>query len=172
MQGRVVRWLLPFALVAVAGVGTAMAMNASTGSSSGTVKTAMTSKYGMVLVSSKGWTLYRYTPDKKGVNTCTGLCAKYWSAYLIKASTRPTAGAGATNSLIGTIKRAHGMAQITYAGFPLYTYTGDHKAGDISGEGFQHIWYVVNPKGAMVTHAVAAKPPTTTATTTTKTGWG
>jgi len=174
MRSRMIRWLLPLAVVAAAGAATAMAMSASLGTTGGTVKTATTRKYGVVLVNAKGWTLYRYTPDRKGVNTCTGTCAKYWTAYLIKATSKPTAGTGATASLIGTIKRPHGMAQVTYAGFPLYTYTGDRKAGDISGQGFQHTWYLVNPRGAMVTHTVATKPPTTTtpATTTTKKAWG
>jgi len=174
MWGRMIRWLLPLALVAAAGAATAVAMNASLRSTGGTVKTATASKYGTVLVNAKGWTLYRYTPDRKGVSTCAGACAAYWPPYLVKATSKLTAGPGATASLIGKIKRPHGLAQITYAGFPLYTYTGDRKAGDISGQGFQHTWYMVDSRGAMVTRAAAGKPPTTTtpATTTTKKAWG
>ena len=65
-----IRWVLPMLAVAVIGAGAAMAATAATHSSTGTVSAAKSSKYGMVLVSSTGHALYRYTPDSKGHNTC------------------------------------------------------------------------------------------------------
>lgn len=62
---------------------------------------------------------------------------------LVKGTARPKVGSGATASLVGTIKR-------------------DTKAGDVNGEGLEGKWYVVNVKGALVRHAVAASPTTTT----------
>jgi predicted lipoprotein with Yx(FWY)xxD motif len=39
---------------------------------------------------------------------------------------------------------------VTYAGHPLYYYAGDKKAGDLNGQGFVSIWYVVSPKGTAI----------------------
>ena len=155
MWGRVTRWLVPVALVGVVGVGAAMAATSMMRSSGGTVQAAKSSKYGTVLVNSSGRTLYRYTADKKGVSVCTGACAKFWLALVLKGNAKPTAGAGAKASLLGTIKRAYGVVQVTYAGFPLYLFSGDRKSGDVKGQGFESKWFVVDTKGAFVKHAVA-----------------
>jgi predicted lipoprotein with Yx(FWY)xxD motif len=157
MRGRVIRWALPLALAGVAGAGVAMAATAAT-QSGGTVKAVQSTKFGMVLVGSTGRTLYRYTKDSKGVNRCSGdkSCAPYWPPLLVKPTVKPTVGAGANAKLVGTIKAAHGMRQVTYGGFPLYFFSGDKKAGQVNGEGFESVWFVVNTKGALVKHAVAA----------------
>ena len=171
MQTRMIRWALPFALVAAIGAGTAIAASAASHTSGGTVKTAKSAKYGAVLVAANGMTLYRYTPDSKGVSTCSGACAKFWPPLLASAGAKPTAGTGASSSLLGTIKRGKG-AQVTYAGFPLYFYAGDKKAGDVAGQGVEGTWYVVSAKGALVKHAVAATAATTASTTKKSTAWG
>jgi len=171
MRQHAIRFALPLVLLAVAGVGVAMAASASTRSTA-TVDTAKT-KYGNVLVSAKHATLYRYTKDRKGVNTCTGpTCAPYWPALLVAASAKPTAGPGVEAALLGTIKAAHGMRQVTYAGYPLYTYVGDTKAGATKGQGFEGTWYVVNAKGALVKHAVAGGGSNSSGTGTTTSGGG
>lgn len=155
MRGRVIRLVLPLALVVVAVAGTAMAAVATTQSSVGTVKVAKNSKYGTVLVSASGKTLYRYTSDRKGVNSCKGACAALWPALVVKSSVKPTAGPGVNAKLLGTMKHSKGLRQVTYAGFPLYRYSGDQKAGDVKGEGFQGKWYLVNSKGALVKKPVS-----------------
>lgn len=169
MRGRLIRWGLPLVLVAVAGVGAAMAATATGHASRGTVRTATSSSFGPILVAANGRTLYRYTIDRKGVNRCSGnaTCNKFWSALLVKAGTKPTAGSGAKASLLGTITAAHGMRQVTYAGFPLYYFAGDKKAGQVNGEGVQSVWFVVNAKGALVRHAMASTAPAPAPTTTT-----
>jgi predicted lipoprotein with Yx(FWY)xxD motif len=174
MRG-VIRWILPVVLVGVAGVSAAMAMTAS-GHSSGTVKAAKSAKYGTILVGANGRVLYRYTPDKKGKSVCTGACVTYWPALLVK--TKATAGPGVKQSLLGTIKAAHGMRQVTYAGWPLYYFRDDKKAGQTNGQGYQKIWYLVGPSGALVKkeleHGTTTTNTTTTSDTTTSSGgaWG
>ncbi len=172
MRG-LIRVVLPLVLVAAAGAGAAMATTAAT-HTAGTVKLAKTASFGSILVDASGRTIYRYTPDRKGVNTCTGQCATYWPALLVKATAKPVAGAGVNKALLGTIKAAHGMRQVTYAGFPLYRYKGDSKAGQLKGQGTDGSWYVVNAKGAMVKNKVSGSGGTTTTagTTTSKGGWG
>lgn len=171
-----IRWLLPVALIAAIGAGAAMAATSATRSSAVAVKAVDSAKFGMVLVGSNGHTLYRYTPDSKGVNRCTSVpaCAKYWPRLLVKSSVKPAAGTGVKASLLGTIKATGTMRQVTYGGFPLYTFTGDTKAGQVNGEGFLKTWYVVNTNGALVKHAVASPAPPSSGTTTTSSGstWG
>lgn len=153
-----IRWLLPVALVAAIGAGGAIAASAATGSSAPMVKTVTNAKFGAILVASNGKTLYRYTKDGKGVNRCTGdpTCSRYWPQLLVKAGAKPVAGTGVKASLLGTIAAKNGMRQVTYAGFPLYTFIGDSKAGQTSGQNFESEWYVVNAKGAFVKHAVSS----------------
>jgi predicted lipoprotein with Yx(FWY)xxD motif len=172
MRGRWIRWGLPLLLIGVAGVGAAMAAT-TTSRSSGTVMAAKSKSFGMILVNSTGRTLYRYTVDSKGVNRCTGdpACGKFWPPMLIKSGVKPTVGTGATAALVGTIKAAHGMQQVTYAGFPLYMFSGDKASGQTKGQGFETKWYVVNGKGALVKHAVAATA-STKSTSTKKSAWG
>jgi predicted lipoprotein with Yx(FWY)xxD motif len=173
-----IRWLLPVAVIAAIGAGAAMAATSATNSSAPSVKTVASAKYGTVLVSASGRMLYRYTIDSKGVNRCTtnATCNKYWLPLLVKATAKPTAGAGVKASLLGTIKaKAAGMLQVTYAGFPLYTFAGDTKAGQVNGEGFQKQWYVVNAKGALVKSAVASGSGSGSGygtTTTSGSAWG
>ena len=174
-----IRWLLPVAVIAAIGAGAAMAATNAIHSSASSVKTVDSAKFGTMLVSATGRTLYRYTVDSKGVNRCTSnaTCNKYWPPLLVKATAKPTAGTGVKASLLGTIKaKAAGMRQVTYAGFPLYTFAGDAKAGQVNGEGFEKKWYVVNASGALVKSAVksgGAPPPSYPATTTTSgSTWG
>ena len=180
MRGRI-RWFLPVALVAAIGAGAAMAATAAVHSSAPSVKVADNGKFGKVLVGPTGRTLYRYTIDSKGVNRCTkvAICAKYWPQLLVKAGAKPAAGTGVDSRMLGTIKAAHGKAQVTYAGFPLYYFVGDKSAGETSGQGFQSQWYVVNTKGALVKHAVSGSggkngtpPPPQPATTGSGSTWG
>jgi predicted lipoprotein with Yx(FWY)xxD motif len=167
-------WLaMPFAALAVVGAGAAMA--ATLAHSGGTVKAMPSSGYGHVLVAANGRTLYRYTPDKKGVRVCSGACLKFWPPLVVKTGTKPTAGTGANAHLLGTIKFAKGKAQVTYAGYPLYLFADDKKAGQTKGEGFDGTWYVVSATGALVKHRsrnTPPPPPTTTSTSTSSGAWG
>ncbi len=175
-----IRWLLPVVVIAALGAGGAMAATSAMNASAASVKTVHNAKFGTVLVAANGRTLYRYTVDSKGVNRCTSnaTCAKYWPRLLIKAGAKPVAGTGVKASLLGTIKAKGGMLQVTYAGYPLYTFAGDSKAGQVAGQGFDKQWYVVNTKGALVKAAVksggasGAPPPPAPATTTSGSAWG
>jgi predicted lipoprotein with Yx(FWY)xxD motif len=88
-----VRWLLPLLLVGALGVGVAFA-GVSMHSAGGTVRTVHSARYGPVLVTGLGRTLYRYTADRKRVSTCHGVCARFWPPLLVPAGTKPTAGVG------------------------------------------------------------------------------
>lgn len=157
MRGRGIRWVLAVALVAAAGAGAAMAMTATKHAHATTLKEVRNAKFGMILVNSSGRTLYRFKLDRKGVSVCTGACLELWPPLLVKATAKPTVGKGLSRRLLGTIKAAHGKRQVTYAGFPLYRFARDTKAGQTKGQGFGGKWYLVGTKGALVEHAVKAK---------------
>lgn len=133
--------------------GTTGSTAAVSSSSSGTMaaaalKTAST-KLGAVVVDGAGRTVYEFDKDTKGSgkSACSGGCASLWPA--VTASGTPTlTGVSGT---VGTITRTDGTKQVTLNGRPLYTYSGDSKAGDVTGQGYGGIWWVVSPSGSEMT---------------------
>lgn len=120
-------------------------------SSSSPMLTAHASKYGRVLFDGRGFALYAFTADPKRRSVCAGACAAAWPPYLVKGT--PRAGRGVQSGLLGTIRRADGGRQLTYAGRPLYFYVGDKKPGQILCQGVSEFggdWLVVRPGGALV----------------------
>jgi predicted lipoprotein with Yx(FWY)xxD motif len=110
-----------------------------------------TGKLGRFLVDGKGLTLYLFEKDKAGKSACYASCAKVWAPLI--TSGKPTAGAGAVASKIGTIKRTDGTLQATYGGHPLYHYDDDHKPGQTEGQGskaFGAAWYVLASSGKKI----------------------
>jgi predicted lipoprotein with Yx(FWY)xxD motif len=131
----------------VAGTAAAAHRHHSARHSGGTLVELHKTSLGKVLATSKGLTLYLYTPDPKGKSVCKGSCAAVWPPLLTKG--KPQAGKGLKKSLLGTTKRG-GKRQVTYAGHPLYHYTGDSKAGQVNGEAYGGTWYAVNAAGKKV----------------------
>jgi predicted lipoprotein with Yx(FWY)xxD motif len=112
-----------------------------------TVSAAKT-KLGTVLVDGRGRTLYLFEKDKGTASSCTGACASIWPPLTTAA--KGVAGNGLAAAKLGSIKRADGKREVTYAGHPLYTYAGDAKRGDTEGQGLDQFgaeWYVLAPSG-------------------------
>jgi predicted lipoprotein with Yx(FWY)xxD motif len=104
---------------------------------------------GSILVSSSGRTLYEFTRDQGKKNNCAAIsgCSAVWPS--LTASGRPTAGTGVKASLLSTTSGN----QVTYAGHPLYTYSGDSGPGKTSYVGaksFGGTWYAINASGSTV----------------------
>jgi predicted lipoprotein with Yx(FWY)xxD motif len=104
---------------------------------------------GSILVSSSGRTLYEFTRDHANKNSCAAIngCSAVWPS--LKASGRPTAGSGVKASLLSSTSGN----QVTYAGHPLYTYSGDNGPGKTSYVGvkqFGGTWYALNASGVRV----------------------
>jgi len=107
-----------------------------------------TSSLGTFLVDGNGRALYLWEADDGAKSTCSRACAQAWPP--LTATTTPTATGAVKASLLGTIKRADGSREVTYAGHPLYTYVGDTRAGQTTGQGsngFGAPWWVVTPAG-------------------------
>lgn len=117
-------------------------------SGAATVAAANVGELGRVLVDSRGFTLYDFHKDNGAQSSCYGACAEAWPPLTTSGSARATEGAMA--SKLGTTKRSDGTTQVTYAGHPLYTYTGDSKPGEANGndvDAFGGEWYALQPNG-------------------------
>lgn len=103
---------------------------------------------GAVLVDSKGFTVYDFHKDKGSTSSCYGACAKFWPPVLSEGA--PSAGEGATASMLGTTKRKDGTMQVTYAGHPVYTFAEDKQPGEANGNditAFGGEWYALKGNG-------------------------
>jgi predicted lipoprotein with Yx(FWY)xxD motif len=107
-----------------------------------TLQIANNPTLGKILVNSAGYTLYVFKNDSPGQSTCSGSCATLWPPLTIPKDAHPTAATG-IKGLLGVIQRSDGSYQVTYNGAPLYTFSGDAKPGDTTGQGFKNLWYVV-----------------------------
>jgi predicted lipoprotein with Yx(FWY)xxD motif len=130
-------------------VGAALAATKSTARSA-TVGTARTD-LGRIIVDGRGRSLYLFEKDEHGRSACSGVCASYWPPLL--TTSKSAAGSGVKASLLGTIRRSDGTRQVTYAGHPLYFFSGDAKRGQTNGEGLKDFgasWYVLTPAGKKI----------------------
>jgi predicted lipoprotein with Yx(FWY)xxD motif len=117
-------------------------------SGGGAVSVASVGGVGKVLVDSEGLTLYYFGKDKGGKSACYGACASAWPP--LTTSGAPHAMSGAEPSKLGTTSRTDGTTQVTYAGWPLYTYVGDKNPGEDNGtdvNAFGALWYPLHPNG-------------------------
>jgi len=138
-------------LAVAALVGALAARSMSDSHKQAVVKTRMVSGK-TLLVNRKGLTLYRLSVERKGHFICTqSACLALWHPLVVKKGTTPT---GAKS--LSTVKRPDGRTQVAYKGGPLYTFTQDHKPGDMKGNGFKDVgtWQVV-----LVSGKAAATPP-------------
>ena len=111
---------------------------------------------GTVLVDQNGKTLYAFAADAKDHSNCSGSCATYWPPVTVAKGT-PTASKDVTATL-GTTARSDGSMQLTVDGWPMYTYAGDAKAGDATGQGKNlsgGLWWVVDSSGQWVKKAAS-----------------
>jgi predicted lipoprotein with Yx(FWY)xxD motif len=110
---------------------------------------------GKILVNSEGMTLYYFQKDQKGSgkSKCEGACAEAWPP--LTTAGEPEAMSGVSASMLGTIKRSDGTTQVTYAGWPLYTFVADKKPGEDNGtdsKAFGASWYPLHANGQKAGH--------------------
>ena len=87
-----------------------------------TVMIVQRSKLGYVLAEANGQVVYTYAHDTKGgTPTCTGSCSAMW----LPVTGVPKAALGEHfPGTFGLVARSDGTRQITYNGYPLYTFKG------------------------------------------------
>ena len=103
-----------------------------------TTQVMINGKMVTVLTTSDGKMLY-YKLDER-MNPCTGQCLKDWPPLTV---TGMTVSSAAMLPKKLTVAKTAGGNQVEYDGHPLYTYTGDMKAGDHMGRGMDNVWYLV-----------------------------
>jgi predicted lipoprotein with Yx(FWY)xxD motif len=95
------------------------------------VKIRSTTRYGKILVSAGGFTLYTYKLDKKNHSECETFCLHVWPPFTVPGGVRPI-GEGVFG--LGTLLRSNGERQVTYEGMPLYHYVYDQYPGRVLGD--------------------------------------
>jgi predicted lipoprotein with Yx(FWY)xxD motif len=128
---------------------------AATGSATGALATAPSS-FGTIVVDDRGRTVYDFANDTGGTSTCTGGCAAIWPP-VVAPDPLPGSLPGLSGPL-GSTTRSDGTRQLTIAGHPLYTYSGDDAPGQTTGQGVNlngGVWTVVSPAGSPVTAGAA-----------------
>ncbi|MBB5956895.1 putative lipoprotein with Yx(FWY)xxD motif [Saccharothrix tamanrassetensis] len=115
---------------------------------------------GWFVADAGGFALYRYDKDtaKPPKSTCDGECLKTWPPVLVGEHTMTS---GVDPTLVGSVDRADGRKQVTLAGWPLYRYTGDKKAGELTGQGKGGTWFAVTPEGKKAQADDGAAPGST-----------
>jgi predicted lipoprotein with Yx(FWY)xxD motif len=133
------------------------------GAAPGTIN-ATANPLGTIVTGAEGRTLYLILDDLgKPEPTCNDTCATNWPPVI--ESGPATAGAGLDASRLGAIGRADGQVQLTYNGWPLYTFSGDAAAGDTKGQGVGQKWFVLDTQGNPIGAPAGAAAPPAAATT-------
>src|SRR5664279_1769549 len=110
---------------------------------------ASSATLGSYLTDNQNHALYFFSNDANGQDSCTGGCAALWPPFNIPSLTAANLGAGLNQSDFGTVTAPGGGNQLTYKGWPLYTYAPPSNgvntpeaAGLIGGDGFGNVWFV------------------------------
>jgi predicted lipoprotein with Yx(FWY)xxD motif len=128
--GRIPVTRIAGAILAIGGLSASVMVSGSAGAAtSSVISTSQNTKLGTILVSGK--TVYTLKASK---TPCGARCLKVWPEVLLpKGSKKAKAGHGVNAAKLGTVKRANGALQVTYAGKPLYWFVGDKAAGQVHG---------------------------------------
>ena len=146
--------------VATAAPAVPAARATATSASGATVITTEHTKFGTVLVTGTGESLYTFSGDNfpfapTGLQLdCTSLnvaasgapCTTAWPPL---TATSVVAKGGVRRHELGTVTR-NGVTQVTYFGQPLYGFVGDKAPRDVNGEdvaAFDGTWYLTRPDG-------------------------
>jgi predicted lipoprotein with Yx(FWY)xxD motif len=107
---------------------------------------------GSYLVDKSNRTLYFFSNDPNGQDSCTGGCQAYWPIFNVDNLTADKLGSGLSISDFGSIRSVSGKNQLTYKGWPLYYFappvngTNVQEApGQTQGEGVNNVWFVAKP---------------------------
>lgn len=118
------------------------------------VSTRSVSGLGTILVDSRGRTLYMFVPDKRKKVTCvSAACLALWPPLKLPAGAKAVAAGKAKQALLSSDPNPKGGKVVTYARWPLYTYAGDTKPGQASGQALNStggLWYVLSPSGVVI----------------------
>jgi predicted lipoprotein with Yx(FWY)xxD motif len=111
------------------------------------VSVATDATLGQYLVDKNNQTLYFFSNDFNGENSCSGGCANVWPYFDAGTLTQDKLGAGLKLSDFDQIM-VNGIPQTRYKGWPLYYYAPDgnnlEPKGQITGEAIPN-WFAAKP---------------------------
>jgi predicted lipoprotein with Yx(FWY)xxD motif len=110
------------------------------------------STLGSYLVDKSNRTLYFFSYDPNGQDSCTGGCQAYWPIFNVDNLTADKLGSGLDISDFGSVTSVSGKKQVTYKGWPLYYFAPlvnganvQEAPGQTQGEGVNNVWFVAKP---------------------------
>lgn len=172
-------WLLSAVVAAVAGLGVAALVGVAVARSftlrvakNATVVSPAGSARENIVVNSRGRAVYELSGDTRHHPKCTKAngCWSFWVPVKVASAHKLSKAHGIKGRT--RVWRRGAFLQVTLAGHPLYTYTGDHQRDVAMGEGirtFGGTWHVMKAGPAKAPTGSTPQPPTTTGTTTTPT---
>jgi predicted lipoprotein with Yx(FWY)xxD motif len=95
-----------------------------------TVSVEQVDGIGDVLVDREGAALYTSEQEADGTVRCVDDCLGFW----LPLEGAPT-GPEELSGTLGTVERPDGSRQVTYDGAPLYRFSEDAEAGQVTGDG-------------------------------------
>lgn len=106
----------------------------------------MKTSLGSAITDAKGNSLYLFDSDvqNSGASTCYDDCATLWPPLLTTTATPDATG---VTGKLGTITRTDGTKQVTVNGWPVYYYADDKAPGDVNGQAFKDVWWLLTPAG-------------------------
>ncbi len=122
--------------------------------------------YGQVLANRQGFTLYSLSSEGSGKVTCKATCWKFWPPVLVPAtaSVKTVSLAAGVDGAIGFTSQHGNTKQLTFDGYPLYTFVKDTKPGQVNGEGivaFGGTWGMLHVSNLIMPAKSAAPKPAT-----------
>lgn len=111
------------------------------------INLANSATLGSYLTDKNGNALYFFANDVGGANNCTGGCITNWPIFNVAGLTQAQLGNGLNLADFNTITSANGT-QLTYKGWPLYTYAPggvQEASGQTGGNGVLGLWFVAKP---------------------------
>ncbi len=107
---------------------------------------------GTYLTDKQNHALYFFSNDADGQDSCTGGCQTMWPSFIVENLTADKPGTGLDISDFGSITSSTERRQVTYKGWPLYSYVPVQNGANLpeapgltSGDGFANVWYVARP---------------------------
>lgn len=134
----------PTKVAAGAAPGTSAPAGGDPAEAAGQLTARKDAKLGPIITDGAGFTLYRFDKDTagNGKSACVGECATTWPPVL---ADDPVASSDINPELLGTVTRDDGKKQVSVAGWPLYRFADDAKAGDTNGQGVGGVWFAAAP---------------------------
>lgn len=125
---------------ALAGIGVAFSAGLALAATLPSNIETMQTKVGTVYATTNGMTVYEFKKDSPHTmrSACYAGCAALWPSVAAPAGFAPAAP-------WGVLTRSDGTQQLTYKGYPLYTWSKDAKPGDVTGQGVKGVWRAARP---------------------------